>query len=397
MRFIAAIPFEQITSIHLTLRVCILTPGPIEVTETFIRAHLDRLPHEILHIYGYEANLERDGQKLADWHAQAFGKSRSWLNVLPRLLEFRLRRKYYPAPGDLQVLRDFLLAAKVDVVLAEYGTAAAYATPACELAGVPVVAHFHGFDASRFETLHAYSDRYAKLFDYAVSVISVSHAMSEQLVALGCPRAKIRLNPYGPSPLFADVRPDYFSNQLICVGRHTYKKAPYLTLDAFRLASNTCPDLRLCMVGEGELLEVTERLSAAWGLTSRVELLSYREPADVARIMGSSFAFLQHSIQASNGDSEGTPVAILEAAAAGLPVISTRHAGIPEAVVHPTTGFIVEPGDTRSMAEYIALLAGNRELAKRMGQAGRRHIASEYSLDRHIANLGSALCEAVNY
>ncbi|MFP3867397.1 MAG: glycosyltransferase, partial [Desulfobacteraceae bacterium] len=87
------------------------------------------------------------------------------------------------------------------------------------------------------------------------------------------------------------------------------------------------------------------------------------------------------------GDSEGTPVAVLEAGACGLPVVATHHGGIKDSVVHGETGFLVDEGDIVGMAAYMLKLAQEPELAATMGRRGREHIKANYSMDRSIANL----------
>lgn len=373
------------------MRICIVTPAKIALTETFIRAHVENLPQDRVCIYGYWLDYCWKDRKLREWYDESHLERGKWLNLLPRFAEFRLRRRFFPKISDLEIARDFLTSQHIDVVLAEYGTAAAFITPVCRAEGIPLVAHFHGFDASCHQTLEDFAESYRLMFDYASSVISVSHAMSQRLIGLGCPSEKICYNPYGPDPRFFDIRPNYSSRTLIAVGRHTAKKAPYLTLDAFRLALRTCPELRLCMLGGGNLFEVADRLVHAWGLTAQVELAGPAEPAEIRNRMSQAFAFIQHSVQARDGDSEGTPVAILEAGAAGLPVVSTRHAGIPEAVIDGETGFVVEPGDTCAMSQAIVSLAEDQNLVEQMGAAMRNHIKNNYSMQRHIFQLNQVI------
>jgi glycosyltransferase involved in cell wall biosynthesis len=80
--------------------------------------------------------------------------------------------------------------------------------------------------------------------------------------------------------------------------------------------------------------------------------------------------FLQHSMVDPDGAEEGLPVAILEAMANALPVVSTRHAGIPEAVLEEETGFLVDEGDSLRMSEQILLLAKDSNLRREMGTKG---------------------------
>src|SRR5690606_2027114 len=87
------------------------------------------------------------------------------------------------------------------------------------------------------------------------------------------------------------------------------------------------------------------------------------------------------------GDEEGLPVAILEAMASGLPVVSTRHAGIPEAVIEGTTGYLVDEGDTAGMAAHVVRLARDAELRRRMGHAGWQRALQSFSWPRERARL----------
>jgi colanic acid/amylovoran biosynthesis glycosyltransferase len=374
------------------MRVCIVTPLEPGSTETFIRAHLNRLPFEIIHLHGWGGSLVCENYNLMDAaRSKAPGR---WLNILPRMIEYRLRSHLFPSLSEVEVVADFLKQRNVDVVLGEYGPTAALMTPACGIAGVPLVAHFHGYDASNYDTMREFSERYERMFHYAAAVISVSHVMTSALKALKCPEDIIVYNPYGPAPEFFEIDPDYRSDTLIAVGRHTGQKAPYLTLEAFRQVLKVCPNLRLVIIGDGELFEISERLVKAWGIQDRVELVGSAPPEVVRARMKEGFAFVQHSLRARNGDAEGMPVAILEAGAAGLPVVSTLHAGIPDAVVDGETGFLVEEGDVAAMAARIIDLAQDRQKAKAMGAQGRRRIRELFSMERHIGLLETTLLKA---
>jgi colanic acid/amylovoran biosynthesis glycosyltransferase len=101
-----------------------------------------------------------------------------------------------------------------------------------------------------------------------------------------------------------------------------------------------------------------------------------------------------HSVTTPNGDAEGTLNTTLEANATGLPIISTRHAGIPEAVVHGQTGFLVAEHDVTGMATYMVQLATDATLAGQLGVAARAHMVQFYDLHKRIAILRSLLTTA---
>jgi glycosyltransferase involved in cell wall biosynthesis len=187
---------------------------------------------------------------------------------------------------------------------------------------------------------------------------------------------------------------DYNSNSIVSVGRHTYKKAPYLTILAFQKVLVKHPNLKLVMVGTGEIFEVSKHMVESLGLQEKIILPGGLPREDIIKYLEQSFLFVQHSLVANNGDSEGTPVGIIEAMAAGLPVVSTRHAGIPDVVVEDETGFLVEEGDVDAMAEHILTLVNNRDLAKTFGKKGKAVIQENFTLEKHIDTINKVIANA---
>ena len=102
-------------------------------------------------------------------------------------------------------------------------------------------------------------------------------------------------------------------------------------------------------------------------------------------------AFVQHSITAENGDSEGTPLSVLEAGAAGLPVISTNHAGIPDIVINGKTGFLSEEHDIHEMGDNMLRLLKDKNLARSLGKCGKENISKNFTLKKHIDKLNELI------
>ena len=100
---------------------------------------------------------------------------------------------------------------------------------------------------------------------------------------------------------------------------------------------------------------------------------------------------MQHSVRTAEGDCEGTPLGVLEASAAGLAVVSTRHGGIKEAVVDGQTGFLVEEGDVKAMAQRMLELAESPALAAAMGQKARQHMRANYAMEKRVAALAEII------
>lgn len=373
-----------------SLRLAIVTTAT--PTETFIRAHLERLPFRILHLAGYGCQYSQDGRAVRSLiGAVQLSLPERLCTLLPEFVSFRIRKRYFGPIDDEQVLSDYLRAEEVDVVLAEYGMIGAFLAPVCMKTKIPLVVHFHGADVTRRDFVESFGSRYRSMFRSASACIVVSKKMRADLVALGCTPEKIVLCPYGPNEEFFNCCPNYYSEQLVAIGRLTPKKAPHLTILAFAEALKSTPSLRLVMIGDGELRGVCEDLVSSLFLTDKVLLTGAMTPNQIREEMSRSFAFLQHSVQAWDGDCEGTPVSVLEASAAGLPIISTRHAGIVDVVKHGETGLLGAERDIKAMTQSILAYANNRAYAEECGKNAREHIRLSFPMDRHLNHLSKVI------
>jgi glycosyltransferase involved in cell wall biosynthesis len=281
--------------------------------------------------------------------------------------------------------------------MAEFGVTGCWLDRACKKADIPLIVHFHGYDASVSSVLKTHEDDYVRLFGSASAIIAVSRSMKQRLIELGAPMHKVHVSPCGvDQSSFLPCRPADQPPHFLAVGRFVEKKAPYLTILSFSLVAKENPEVVLVMIGDGPLLGPCKRLVQALGLSDRVHLLGSRGPHDVISYLQSSRAFLQHSLEAENGDCEGTPVAVVEAQMSGIPVIATRHAGIPDVVVDGTTGFLVEEADVQGMAAAIKRLAQNPQLAGEMGTLARKRALENFSLDQHISQLATVIQAAID-
>jgi len=285
--------------------------------------------------------------------------------------------------------REFLREHRPDVVLAEFAPNGMMCLPACHELGIPVVVHFHGYDASALLRQKPYRRHLPVLFTGSSAVVVVSASMARTVEMLGCDPGKLHLIPCGaPVSEFTpsgkvDRQPAHF----IAVADMLPVKGPLLTLRAFRLCAATCPGVRLAMIGGGgPLLGAVRRFVRANRLEN-VDLLG-RQPVSVVRqYMQDSSVFLQHSMRTSLGHVEGWAVAIAEAAACGLPVIASRHGGIPDQVIEGATGFLVREADWKAMGEKMVVLARNPDLRVQMGLAGRANIEKIGNLALQIDKL----------
>ena len=283
---------------------------------------------------------------------------------------------------------EFLQAHHVQVALGEYLHASLPWIGLMRKLGIRLFGYAHGFDVSRLLREPQWREGYRQ-FNEAAGVITVCEAQRAKLIALGLGPEKIHVVPTGvvvpPEPL---KRVDRHVIRCLAVGRMVAKKGPILLLDAFRRALKGCPQLRLDYVGTGPLLPAVKQFVHALHLEKRVTIHGGQPHLVVKRLMRRADIFLQHSVvDPDSGDEEGLPVAIQEAMACSLPVVSTRHAGIPEAVVDGTTGYLVAEGDTVGMAERIVTLARDADLRRRMGVAGWERAKAQFSWERSRTEL----------
>ncbi len=220
--------------------------------------------------------------------------------------------------------------------------------------------------------------------------------MQKNLIELGCPVEKAIYSPCSPDAEFLNIIPQFSEPIFIGLGRFVNKKAPYNTILAFKHVVEKFPKAQLIIGGHGELYEICKNLIRYYQLENNVLLPGVLSKEEFSTYLSKGLAFVQHSITASNGDQEGTPVAVLEASAAGLPVISTFHAGIPDVIIDGQTGFLVPEHDVDTMAQKMLQLLEDKTLAQQMGAKGKERIEKYFTLAKHLQKLDE-LIEKVIY
>lgn len=375
--------------------ILIVSPSKIGLTETFIRAHIAGLDGNVIYLYGYDLDFKtEDDQSLKDLYAPKLSVLYRIENLLPHFILFRVRQSRNQQYTRQELIKRFIRENTIDVVLAEYGTSGSFIAPICKELKIPLVVHFHGIDASSYQVLKKFKEGYQFMYQYAKKIIVVSNAMKQALIDHGCPYDKLEINTYGPHSDYLVCEADYTSNHLVALGRHTFKKAPYLTILAFQKVLNDFPNLKLTMIGTGELFEVSKNLVKSLGLEKSIFLPGGLPREEIIPYLEKSFLFIQHSLVAGNGDSEGTPVGIIEAMAAGLPVVATRHAGIPDVVIDHETGFLVDEGDIDEMSRFIIKFAEDRLLTRDFGLRSKHRIRTEFTLERHLEIIDNTIRDA---
>jgi len=247
---------------------------------------------------------------------------------------------------------------------------------------VPLVVSFYGFDCSSLPRYHG-PDVYHPLFRAAGALIGLSHHMLARLRELGAPPDLLHLVPLSVDPnVFRPVGVDdagaHPPPRLLTVGRLIEKKGVAFAIEAIDLLREMWPEIRYRIVGDGPLRGDLERLTDALGLRRNVQFLGALDELSVAEEMAASDIFLLPSITASDGEEEGTPTVLIEAASTGLPVVATFHAGIPDIVEDGKTGMLVPERDVEALASAITLLLADRDRSRAMGAQGRKMVLNRF-------------------
>lgn len=266
------------------------------------------------------------------------------------------------------------------LVHAHFGTDGVLALPLALTLGVPLVTSLRGYDITRTTRALLIAPRLSwiryvlgrrRLMREGAMFLAVSDCLRRQAIAQGYPAARTFTHYNGVDlARFAAPRDDDGAT-ILHVGRLVEKKGTATLLRAFAGARAAFPEAKLAIVGEGPLEGRLRRMAGALGVAGAVEFLGYQPPAAVAALMARAALLAVPSLTASDGDAEGLPNVVVEAAAAGLPVVASNHQGIPEAVVDGETGFLVPEGEAEPLAQRIGALLASAETRARMGAAGR--------------------------
>lgn len=287
-------------------------------------------------------------------------------------------------------LGDELAALQPALIHAHFGPDGVLAMPLARRLDIPLVTTLHGYEVNRAPGRMLASGRLSWL-RYALArrrlvaggdlFLAVSDALRRQAIARGFPAERTithylgvdleRFAPGGPAE----------PSLVLHVGRLVEKKGTAILIEAL----TQVPQARLAVIGDGPLRPLLER--QARGLGGRVQFLGARPPGEVAGWMRRAALLAVPSVTARDGDAEGLPTVIVEAAASGVPAVGTAHAGIPEAIIDGRTGFVVPERDAGALAARLSALLGDVALRARMGAAARTLAEARFDARRQIALL----------
>lgn len=270
-----------------------------------------------------------------------------------------------------------------DYIHAEFGRMGVLASHLTS-ASRPLVVFMHGYDITAMPKSTAWQRRYRKLWHKEVLILTPSEFMRQKVIGLGAAPQQVVVQQNGidlDTWSCSDPASRYAGKvSFLFVGRLIEKKGPRELVMAFARLRQLAPeiDAELTLCGSGSLEAELRRDIARLRLEGLVHLRGAVSNAEVRQAMMRAHIMLQHSVETASGDMEGLPVSLTEAAASGLPIIATRHSGIPEIVVHGVNGFLVEEHDIGGMAAKMAELARMPQRWSDFGRAGRTLVEQKF-------------------
>jgi glycosyltransferase involved in cell wall biosynthesis len=272
------------------------------------------------------------------------------------------------------------------LIHAQFGLSGALALPLAKSLNLPLIVHFRGADATvneasaRYTSLNhwIYFRRRNALKREARLFLTVSKFIKDKIVEQGFPPDKI-LTHYNGVNLTQFRSDPYIEREpiVLFVGRLTEKKGCEYLIQAMSQVQRAQPDIKLVIIGDGPLRSKLE--TEAQRSLQHYQFLGVQPPEAVKHWMNRARILAAPSVTAAEGDSEGLPNVVVEAQAMQLPVVSTVHAGIPEAVVHGETGFLAPERDPEKLAFYCLQLLNHSDLWQQFSLQGRTHVEANFN------------------
>ena len=314
-------------------------------------------------------------------------------------LKFVERRPPIVYRGEYQTLDSLLERHGADLMHIYFGHTGVHLLPFIEQWDKPCVVSFHGADVAQKPEIKDYPAKLRRLFNAVPLVFARSQSLVDRLVHLGCPPEKLRINrtgiPLNEFPLVDREPPRDGKWRVVQACRLIPKKGVATSLRAFAIFKKDNPGAEFFIAGKGPLQSELEMLAGGLGILRDVHFVGFLPQPKLLELYASSHLFLHPSEISPNQDQEGVPNSVLEAMATGLPVVATRHGGIPEAVDHGRTGFLVAEEDHVGLANAMQLITSSPASLKQMGEHAHAAVVERFGQDAQIDRLESFYEEAI--
>lgn len=287
-----------------------------------------------------------------------------------------------------------------NIIHAHFGYSGHIILPLVNKCKVPLVTTFYGSDLSRLPKQDIrWRGRYKRLFSQGHLFLVEGTHMRYQLIDLGCPADKIKVQHLGVNldKLHFMQRQPYPNGdiRILIAATFTEKKGLPYAIEAFGRVCKNHKNLHLTVIGDArdrpEELVIKDKvytLVKQYDISSQVTFMGFQPYSFLIEQFYQHHLFLSPSVQAEDGDNEGgAPVTIIEASATGMPILSTTHCDIPEVVRDGVSGYLVPERDIDTLADRLTQLTSNPGEWSNMGLSGRKHIEQNYNVFEQSRNL----------
>jgi colanic acid/amylovoran biosynthesis glycosyltransferase len=288
---------------------------------------------------------------------------------------------------------------KAKLIHSHFGPNGITILPLAKKLDIPLIVTFHGYDIALARSgQKKYKKQLRSLFEYAGRIITVSRKMKEEIISMGTPGDKVTAHYIGVSPETFRIKNYIKANnriKFINVSRFAPKKGIEFTLKAFKIAKDRGLNAEINFIGSGPLLNKMKKLTDDLGINDDIKFTGSLNSDKIPELMRNADVFLLHSITAGN-DAEGLPTVVVEAMSSGLPVISTYHQGIPEAVIDGKSGYLIEERNVEKYAEKMLMISKDNLLRQEMGLFNRKRVETEFNSDIQNNELKKIYNEVIN-
>ena len=313
-------------------------------------------------------------------------------------LKFVKRRPPIVYRGEYQMLSSILEHRGADLMHIYFGHTGVHLLPFIEQWNKPCVVSFHGADVAVKQDIANYPQKLRRLFAAVPLVLARSQSLANRLIQFGCPREKLRINrtgvPLDEFPLVERQAPANGRWRIMQACRLIPKKGVATSLRAFAIFKKDYPNAEFYIAGKGPLQSELEMLAAGLGISKDVHFIGFLSQSKLLGLYLSSHLFVHPSEMPPDENQEGIPNSILEAMATGLPVLATRHGGIPEAVERGC-GFLVAEEDHIGLARSMKEIASTPGMLYEMGMRARGAVVSQFEQEAQARLLESYYEEAI--
>jgi len=358
----------------------------LSITETFIYGVLKHLKKPILPVVFTEQLINTE------------------LFPFPRVVDYSLQKKSLGRAlngvanvlfgNNVALLGSRFALNNIRVIHAHFGPQACDLVPISRALGIPLVSTFYGFDMSSGPQRKGWKERYKTLFANGDVFLVEGPHMFKQLVSLGCPSAKVKVQrigvevetiPFRERPPRAAGEKTIF---LFC-GRFIEKKGLIFALQAFQLLIDRgLTNFEFHVMGDGPLMPEINAFLDAHSVKEKVVLLGYRPHVDFLEELQHADVLVAPSVTGEDGNSEGgAPTTVLEAQAAGVPVVAAIHADIPNVVLPGGSALLSPERDIRALAINLQHMLEHPESWASFGRAGRAFVLANHNIATEVARL----------